>query len=281
MKRVLALALNLLLIFFLSRALVRMLPGDPIETIVAESATSVDVDALRVELGLDQPWYAAAWTDLGNALRGDFGRSIQSRDAIAPMLAQRFWRTAELVVLVVLFGLGVSTALGMAAAHRPGGRWDRFCTVYAALAASLPLPWLGPMLAVAFAVLIPIFKISGGLGLPVLALVIGFSGLWARLIRFRVREAVRSDAYRAAQARGVRGIQLQLKYGLAPVSGFLVAYLGTQLGSLLGGAVVSETLFDWPGMGLLFFEAVLKRDYPVVEATAFVAAALSLGGTAA
>ena len=131
-----------------------------------------------------------------------------------------------------------------------------------------------------FGILIPIFPAGNSIFLPALALAFGFSGIWARLIRQRVRETLEHGAAPGARARGIPEWKVILKYGLAPASGALIAYLGTQFGALLGGTFVTEVIFDWPGMGLLLVDGVLHRDYPVVEATAFVGATVALLGNA-
>ena len=129
------------------------------------------------------------------------------------------------------------------------------------------------------AVALPLFPVSGGLALPALTLSIPFSGLWSRLIRERVSETLRLGAAPGARARGIPEWRVVIKYGLAPASGSLLAYLGTQFGALLGGAFVTEAIFDWPGLGSLLVDSVLRRDYPLVEAAVFAAAAASLLGS--
>lgn len=270
--------LVLLAVFGLTRALVRALPGDPIETLVAESGTSIPVRELREELGLDRPFLLAAGQDLSRALHGDFGRSLISGRPVAQTLSVRLAATAELACAAFVLSLAASLWLGLAAAANPGGAADRICTLVGALTAALPTPWIGPMLFIAFALWIPIFPSGGHLALPALTLTIAHTGIWARLFRERVGETLAQPAAVAARARGLREFVIVIKYGLAPASGALAAYLGTQLGALFAGAFVVEVIFDWKGLGTLLVDAVLKRDYPVVEAATFVAAAACLAG---
>jgi peptide/nickel transport system permease protein len=278
--RVAAILLTLLAVFAATRALVRALPGDPAETLAAESGTVIPIESLRSELALDRPFLPALASDLSRFVRGDWGRSLFSRAPVAPLVRRRFGRTLELTLLALALGLSASLLLGLAAAPRPGGRVDRACELWGAVTAALPTPWIGPMLLALFAVEIPLFPAGGHPALPAVTLALGFSGLWARLIRERVRESLRAPAATAARARGLGEARVTLKYGLAPGAGALLAYLGTQAGGLLAGAFVTEVLFDWRGIGSLLVESVLKRDYPVVEACVFVAAACSLLGTA-
>lgn len=270
----------LLLIFAGTRALVRALPGDPAETLLAESGTMLPLQNLRAELGLDRPFLPALGSDLRHFAAGDWGSSLFSRKPVAPMIRERFARTLGLTALALLFALVASLAFGLGAAARPGGRMDHFCDLFGALTAALPTPWIGPLLLVVFAVEIPLFPAGGHVFLPAVTLALGFAGLWSRLIRERVAETLSSGAAPGARARGLPEWRVVLKYGLAPASGALLAYLGTQAGSLLAGAFVTEVLFDWRGMGALLIDAVLKRDYPVIEAAVFVAAAASFAGTA-
>ena len=132
------------------------------------------------------------------------------------------------------------------------------------------------MLIVLFAVWIPIFPLGESVILPSITLSLGLAGVWSRLIRNRVRDSLAFGPATSARARGLPEWRITLKYGLGPVSGLLVAYLGSQFGILLGGAFVTEIIFDWRGLGSLWVSAVLRRDYPVVEAATFVAASTIL-----
>jgi peptide/nickel transport system permease protein len=198
-------------------------------------------------------------------------------------LRKRAIKTFELTALSVVFMILFSVSLGMAAADPStsiGRIADPLCTVYGAVVSAMPSPWIGPLLMVAFCVWLPVFPVGNHILLPALTLSLSFSGLWSRLIRQRVRETLESGAAPGARARGISEWKVLLKYGLAPCSGALLAYLGTQIGGLMAGAFVTETIFDWPGMGDLLITSVLRRDYPVVESAAFFAAVAALLGNA-
>jgi ABC-type dipeptide/oligopeptide/nickel transport system permease component len=271
-------ALILAFVFILSRSMIRSLPGDPLETLVAETATNVPREELRQELGLDRPFWSAVAQDLRQAVvHGDLGISLFTRQQITPLIGERFLKTIQLTLAALALGLCLSLTIGLLAA---AGIGDRFCTLYGGVTAALPTPWIGPILIYLLSVWLPVLPPRDHIVLPALTLAIGFSGTWSRLIRQRVRESLAVGAARGARARGVSEFTVLLKYGLAPVSGALIAYLGTQLGFLLAGAFVTEVIFNWPGLGSLFVNAVLSRDYTVVEAAAFVGAATSLFGTA-
>ncbi len=277
--RALTFLLTLVVIFAGTRALVHALPGDPLQTLLAESATQLPPEVVRRELGLDRPFLTALVDDIGRALRGDWGISLLSRQPIAPVLLERFQRTLELAAAASAIGIVFALWMGLVAAGNPGGRMDRFCTAYGGLMASVPMPWKGPLFILAFAVWIPLFPVDRHIALPAVALASGTAGYWARLIRARVREVLHDGAAPGARARGVPEWKVLIKYGLAPGAGALAAYFGTSFGGLLGGAFVVESIFTRPGLGMLLVDAVLKRDYPVVEAATFVAAATCLLGS--
>lgn len=283
LSRITSSLLILIVVYAASRGIIHALPGDPIELLVAETGISLPIEELRRELGLDRPYLSSTLSELNRSLQGDWGISILSRQPIGPSLLNAITHTLGLTLAAVSLGLLIALPLGCWAARAPSSPSsivaDRICSAYGAIGAALPTPWLGPILIYGLAVRLPIFPITGHIALPALTLAIGYSGLWARLIRERVKETLIFGASRGARARGIVEWKITLKYGLAPALGALLAYLGTQIGSLLGGAFIVETLFDWPGIGSLIVESVLKRDYPLIQAGIFVAAAASLTGT--
>jgi peptide/nickel transport system permease protein len=290
MKRLASFLFILLTVFVCSRAIVRSLPGDPVSTMLAETGTSIPPEALRKELHLDRPFFPAMVEDAQAALHGDLGRSLLSKEPVAPLLGERFLRSLWLTLFSVALGLAFSVTVGVLAAsrdhgassraHRAAARFcDRLCTGFGALAAAMPATWLGPILIWVLAVLIPLFPLGDHVALPALSLAFSFAGLWCRLVRERVRESLHTGAARGARARGIAEWKVLLKYGLVPVSGPLLAYLGTQVGAFLSTGFVTEVIFDYPGMGSLLVDAVLSRDYPIVEAAIFVGSLLALGGT--
>lgn len=273
----------LLLVFTLSRALVRFLPGDPITTLLAETGSNLTAEALSHELGLDRPFFPALVQDLKKAVHLDLGRSLISREPIAPVLWRRFKNTLTLAAIAFALTAVASLTLGLLAAEPSLGVVarvaDRTCTLLGAITSALPTPWIGPIFAYLFAFYWPIFPLGNHWALPALVLALNLTGLWSRLIRERVREVLLYGAARAARARGLSEGRVLIKYGLVPAAGALVAFLGTQFGALLTGAFITEIIFDWPGMGSFFIDAVLKRDYPTLEACVLFGATASLAGT--
>lgn len=289
LRRLLASVGILFLVFAGSRALVRLLPGDPIQTLLDQSGTTLSIDAVREDLGLDRPYLPSLIEDTKKALHGDWGRSLLSQQPIAKVLRSRIYASAQLTLLALLIGVFFSLSIGLPAASARAGQagttiWasvsDKVCTIHGALMASLPIPWVGPLLIYALAVVIPLFPATGSVFLPAFLLALTFSGFWARLIRERVSETLVLGSARAAHARGLPAMRVLIKYGLIPCCGPLLGYFGTQMGALLSGVFLSEVIFNWPGMGSLLVDSVLRRDYPTIEAATFFAAFFSLMGTA-
>ncbi len=258
--------------------MVRALPGDPLDTLVAETGTSIPREVIRHEMGLDRAFFPALAEDTVRLAHGDLGKSLFSKEPITPLILRRFKNTLILALTSLAISLALSLWIGLKAAQNPGTLADRFCTGFGAFTAALPSPWIGPVLIVVFAVWIPLFPLGENVCLPAITLALSLSGMWARLIRNRVRDSLLLGSSQAARARGVPEWLVLLKYGLAPVSGTLVGYLGVQFGDLLAGTFVIEVIFNWRGMGSLWVNAVLRRDYPVIEAATFVAAASILLG---
>jgi ABC-type dipeptide/oligopeptide/nickel transport system permease component len=278
--RLTSLLVVIFMIFLGSRALVRALPGDPVDTLISESGTALSRDVLIKEMGLDRPFFQATFEDLKKAIHGDLGVSLLSKQPILPLLKARFLNTLELSFSAFFLAISASLWIALSASRFPGGNMDKLCSLFGALSASLPTTWVGPMLIIVFAIWIPLFPLGNNLFLPSITLAFGLIGFWARLIRLRVTETLKTGSAQAARARGISENRVIIKYGLAPASGLLLAYIGSQLGALLTGTFVTEVIFNWKGMGSLLVTSVLRRDYPVVEAAVFVAASCAVIGTA-
>jgi len=279
LKRIFFTGAVLIGIFAASRLIVRALPGDPLQTLMAETGTSLSPEILQAELGLNESPWRSIPKELIRFSRGDFGTSILSKQPISIFIFPRILRSFELTLFALALGTLLSLAFALPAAAKPGGRVDRLSTTFSALAAALPTPWFGPMLIILFAVKLPIFSVDRSIFLPALTLAFGFSSFWIRYVRTRVRETLQLGFAQASRARGLAEWKIIVKYGLVPAAPSMLAYLGTQFGNLLAGAFVTEVIFNWKGLGSLLVEAVLKRDYPVVEAATFFAAASCLLGT--
>lgn len=267
----LAQALTVFLIAGLSsQCLIRLLPGDPIDTLMAETGTTLSRAVLLKELHLEDPWYIAAPKSLFQALQGDFGVSLFSKRAIQPILLERLTRTFSLASTALALALAFALPLSLLAAQnfRPAlsRRASQACDLWATFSAAIPTPWLGPILLLLFTVEVRIFPLERHIALPALTLAFSIGGNWSRLIRDRVHEQVETSWFRAARARGKNEYTLLLRDGLAPSSSLLLGHLGSQWGALMAGAYITEVLFGWPGIGSWMIEGVLRRDYPVVQA---------------
>jgi len=264
-------------VLLLTFLLVHLVPGDPVEVMLGESATSADRGALRAELGLDQPLPLQFIEYLGKLARGDFGHSIHSHAAISDMLAERIPATARLALLSLALAIAIGLPLGIIAALRYR-RWpDRVATVSALTLSAMPHFWLGPLLMLVFALWLGWLPVSGmensgSIVLPALTLASGLAAILTRMTRASMLEVLSEDFVRTARAKGLpeRAVILRhaLKAALLPV----VTVVGLQLGSLLAGAVITETVFGWDGVGRLLVESIEKRDYPVTQACVLVIA---------
>ena len=264
-------------VLLLTFLLVHLVPGDPVEVMLGESATSADRGALRAELGLDQPLPLQFAAYLGKLAQGDFGHSIHSHAAISGLLAERIPATAKLALLSLVLAIAIGLPLGIVAALRYR-RWpDRIASLSSLTLSAMPHFWLGPLLMLVFALWLGWLPVSGmensgSIVLPALTLASGLAAILTRMTRASMLEVLSEDFVRTARAKGLpeRAVILRhaLKAALLPV----VTVVGLQLGSLLAGAVITETVFGWDGVGRLLVESIEKRDYPVTQACVLVIA---------
>lgn len=251
-------------------SLIHLIPGDPVEMMLGEGAQRSDVEALRHDLGLDRPLLEQYGSFLGGLLRGDLGSSLRSGEPVLSILVERFPATLELAVASLLVGLLVALPLGVLAALHRDGLVDHGARLLALLGVSVPSIWLGPMLILLFAISWDLLPVSGreGIGsvvLPALTLGAGLAGLLTRMVRAALADELVRPYLLAARARGVGGVAVvgrhALKNALVPV----VTVLGLQFGALLTGAILTETIFAWPGVGRLLVESIRLRDYPLLQ----------------
>jgi peptide/nickel transport system permease protein len=262
--------------------LIHIVPGDPVEVMLGESAVAAERTALRHALGLDQP-LAMQWLHYVNGLLHlDMGTSLYSQRPIIDLLGERLPATVVLALAAITVALVISLPLGAFSAQRPGRWLDHWGAGYAALAVAVPSFWLGPMLVWLFALQLGWFPVSGrggyiSLVLPALTLGVGLSAPLARILRASLLEVAQEDYLRAARARGLPPRVLFLRYALRNAALPVLTMLGLQLGALLGGAVITETIFQWPGVGQLTVDAILRRDYPVLQGCVLLIAVIYVG----
>lgn len=255
--------------------LIHCVPGDAVEAMLGEYASGADRAALRARLGLDQPLLAQWLAFSGGVLRGDLGVSLYSGAAVGPLVAQHFAMTAILALAALLVAATIGLPLGVLAALRTGSAWDCASSVLAVCGMALPSFVLGPLLMLVFAVLLGWLPIGGADGaralvLPALTLGVALAGLLARMTRAALLDVLAAPHVIAARARGLSEQRVIVQHVCRNAALPLVTTLGLQLGGLLGGAVITETVFGWPGLGQLAVEAIQRRDYPLVQGAVLV-----------
>lgn len=254
----------------LSSVLIHLVPGDPVELMLGESATAGDRAALRARLGLDRPPAEQVFAQLARLARLDLGESLHSRRPVARLVAERLPATLELAVAALAVAVALALPLGVLAARRRGGAADGAAMGLALLGLSVPSFWLGPLLILLFSVQLGWTPVSGREGLsslvlPALTLGTGMAAVLARMLRGSLLETLSEDYVRTARAKGVPEGAVLRRHALRNAALPVVTVFGMQAGALLAGAVITETVFAWPGIGSLLVEAIQRRDYPVVQ----------------
>lgn len=251
--------------------LIHLVPGDPVEVMLGEAAQPADRDALRQALGLDQP----LWVQWGRYVQGlahlDLGMSLHSKRPIVDILGERVPATLLLTAAGLLVAVVIALPLGILAAVCKGTAWDQGSMAFAMLGVSIPNFWMGPLLILVFSFWLGWFPVSGmegirSLVLPAFTLGTALAAILSRMVRAALLEVLSEDYIRAARAKGLNNRTVVLHHGLRNAALPVITVLGLQLGALLGGAVITETIFAWPGIGQLTIEAIQRRDYPVVQA---------------
>jgi len=261
------------LVFFL----IHLVPGDPVDMVLGETAVAADRARLREQLGLDQPLPVQYARYLVHLARGDLGHSLHSGQSVGLLLAARYPATFELASGALLVTLLIAFPLGLLAAARPHSCFDHACRAVAVAGAATPNFYLGPMLILAFSIGLEWFPVSGRGGfshltLPALTLGIGMSAIVARMLRGTILDRLHEDYVRTALAKGVSRRRVLLKHVLRNALLPAVTILGLQAGVLLAGTIVTETIFAWPGIGRLTLQAIQSRDYPLVQGCLLVIA---------
>jgi peptide/nickel transport system permease protein len=274
-RRLLLLLPTLLGVVLLVFAFLHMVPGDPVEIMLGESASPADVTALRHSLGLDRPLPEQLLTFLGHAARGDLGWSIAFRAPVSEVIAARWPATLELAASAFLLALAIALPLGIVAAVREGTLVDRAARLVSLIGVCVPSVWLGPLLILAFSLQLGWLPVSGRGGvahlvLPAVTLALGMAGILVRLTRTSMCEALRDDYVRTARAKGATPWRVVTRHALRNALLPVTTVAGMQAGALLAGAIVTETIFAWPGLGRLVIQAIGARDYPLVQGCVLV-----------
>jgi peptide/nickel transport system permease protein len=264
----LAVIFGVLLIVFL---LIHMVPGDPIEVMLGESAAAADREAIRIALGLDKPLWQQFVTFLGNVLQLDFGQSLHSRQPIADIIAARILPTLELCAASLIVAFVIAFPAGIVSALKKDKLADSMAMSFSLIGVSIPNFLMGPLLILLFSITLGWLPVSGRSGLdslilPALTLGTALAAILSRMIRASLLEVMNEDYMRTARAKGLGQLRIIMFHGLRNALLPVVTLIGLQIGALLGGAVITEIVFSWPGLGQLTIESIQKRDYPVVQA---------------
>jgi len=276
-----------LAVVVLNFVLVHAAPGDPVETIAgASGGMSEELKAeLRTQYGLDKPLVVQLGVYLGKVVRGDLGHSYFFNVPVAGLIAERVPATLLLVVASVFAAFLVGTALGVLSSRKPNGLLSQSITVLSLVGFAAPVFWTGIMLIILFASVLPIFPVSGmravesvtdaggiadvldvlhHLVLPTLTLALVYLAQYSRLARASMLDVLGSDFIRTARAKGLAERVVLYKHALRNAVLPVITILGLQFGNVMAGAILVETVFNWPGLGRLAFESVLRRDYPTI-----------------
>jgi peptide/nickel transport system permease protein len=257
--------------------LLTFLSGDPAEIMLPPGATAQQIETFRAQWGFDDPLPVQYWRFLRRALHGDFGNSLRHGQPSLPLIAARLPATFQLTLTAMTLAIVLAVPLGVLAATHRGGPIDLVAMGVALLGQSVPNFWLAIMMILVFSVSWGLLPTSGRGGLlhvvmPALAIAINLMALLTRLVRTTMIEVLAEDYVRTGRAKGLREVMVTARHALPNALIPLVTVIGLQFGFILGGAVVIETIFTWPGVGLFTIQAILNRDYPVVQAAVFILA---------
>ena len=270
--------------------LLLIIPGDPAAVLLGQDATPEAIQNLRNSLGLNDPWYIRLWNYFAALLQGDMGRSIFQNQPVSEIIAGRLGATIELAVVALLLASLIGITLGVLAAIRQGSWVDTVTMLFAQLGVSMPVYWLGLLLMLLFAVQLgwlpsigrgpPMHEalwaaVTGRpqvlwesirhIALPALALAANSAAIISRLVRASMLEVLREDFVRTAYAKGLRKGRVVVRHALRNALLPVLSVIGLRFGALLGGAVLTESIFAWPGLGQLTISAISQRDLPLIQ----------------
>ncbi|MHC0035390.1 nickel ABC transporter permease [Pseudoneobacillus sp. C159] len=252
--------------------LIHFIPGDPVKIMLGINASPEQVEKLNKHLGLDQPLLVQYGQYITNAVQGDFGTSLKTGRPVLTEIVDRFPETVKLAVFGLLIAVVIGITMGMIAAKFKDTFIDKLCTIFATLGVSIPSFWLAILLVMIFSVKLRWFPIANGTGfrdliLPAATLGVVASTMIMRLTRNGMVEVLSNDYIRTARAKGLDERLILLRHALRNVLIPIVTVIGLQLAGLLGGAVIIEQVFNWPGLGTLALGGIMSRDFPLIQGT--------------
>ena len=250
--------------------LLHFIPGDPIDLMLGDSALGTDRETLRDQLGLNDPLIVQYLRYFGDLLQGDWGTSLFSKKPVFEEILERVPATMELMFGAMVVTILVAMPLGLIAAVKKGTWIDQGAMIFSLLGVSIPNFWLGPMLILLFSIHFDLLPVNerGGLEhliLPALTLGTSLASILARITRSSVVETLQAEYIRTARSKGISELRILFRHALRNALIPIVTVIGLQIGVLLSGAIITEAIFDWPGLGNLLISAINSRNYPLVQ----------------
>ncbi|KYG91272.1 MULTISPECIES: ABC transporter permease [Metasolibacillus] len=279
LKRIVGLIPVLLGVSFLVFAIMYLAPGDPAKIILGPKATEASIEKLREDLGLNEPFLKQYFTWIGNIFLGDWGRSIQLKMDVFPLVVERFKATLLLTLSSAFLAIVSGVVIGIISAYKKYTFIDRTLMIMILIGFCLPVFWLGILLQILFGLELNLLPISGmnspgidstadlikHLILPSIALSAGVGAVIARMTRSSMLEVFENDYIRTARSKGIKEYRVIFMHALKNAFIPVITVIGMQIGFLLAGAVLIEKVFSWPGIGTLMIDGILARDFPLVQ----------------
>ena len=285
LQRLLLALVVVLGVTFVVFMIIQIVPGDPARVILGPLATDEAVANLRERLGLNRPFLEQYFTWLGNAARGDFGNSLITSQPVAPQLIQRLGPSLELAAASLLVGIAVAFPIGIISAARPGSLIDILGSIFSQIGVSVPSFWMGILLVLLFSLTLGWLPPSGytpanedffdwlaHLVLPAITAGMVSASIQTRFVRSAMLDVLSMDYVRTARAKGLSERSVVYNHALRNALINIVTIIGLQITALVSGIVIIEVVFGWPGLGRLALNAVLDRDYPLLQGTVFTVA---------
>ncbi|MFH2012052.1 MAG: nickel ABC transporter permease [Pseudomonadota bacterium] len=250
--------------------LIHLIPGDPVDLMLGENAQPADKETLRKELMLDEPLGKQYLLFLGGVIKGNLGNSFHSKEPVIELILKRYPATIKLTIAAMIMALLISLPTGIYSALKQYSLLDNCSMFFALLGVSMPNFWLGPMLMIVFSVNLGWFPISGdeslsSIILPAITLGAGMAAILSRMVRASMLEVINQEYITTARAKGLSEARITIKHALKNALVPVITIVGLQFGALLAGAIITETIFSWPGIGRLLIQAINTRDYPLIQ----------------
>lgn len=270
LKRILSVIPMIFGVLFLSMSLLHIIPGDPVEQMLGEQASVEDKQKLREQLGLNLSFTESVKKTFTQVLHFDLGKSLTTNEPVTKAIYDKLANTAYLTIVAMILSILVGVTLGVLAAQYQSSGIDHFATFYGLLGMSIPAYVSAPLFIWIFSItldLLPVGDMENPLSilLPAMSLAIPLSAILTRMTRASMMEVMNEDYIRTARSKGLRPSQIFFRHALKNALMPVITLIGLQFGALLTGAVVVETIFDWPGLGTLLYNSLMKRDYPIIQ----------------